>query len=55
MEQTVNLPPSGFLGANPSLGIFIAGIAQMVEQRLCKPLVVGSTPIPSFFYLEKIC
>jgi hypothetical protein len=36
-----------FATANYVLSSF-AGVAQLVEQRICNPLVVGSNPITSF-------
>ncbi len=43
-EQTVNLPPYGFEGSNPSLPTR-AGIAQLVERQPSKLNVAGSSPV----------
>jgi hypothetical protein len=43
-EQTVNLPPYGYEGSNPSLPTR-AGIAQMVERQPSKLNVAGSNPV----------
>jgi hypothetical protein len=59
-EQAVNLPASAYVGSNPSPstaavtgsshpsqpgGLFVAGIAQLVERQPSKLNVVGSNPI----------
>ena len=49
-EQTVNLPPYGFEGSNPSPSTVIAGVAQLVELQPSKLNVASSNLVARSIY-----